>query len=59
MNTSERERIARIICNVWGYNWDGDPEDEQTPPDNDYVGDDRPSKKLFLQAADAILKEKS
>ena len=49
------ERVARAICDVWGYEWDGDPDDEQTPPDVTSDYDERPSKELLRMAATSAI----
>jgi hypothetical protein len=45
------ERVARAICDAWGYDWDGDPEDSQTAPEIAPPYDDRPDKRLYREAA--------
>jgi hypothetical protein len=47
--------MARKICDQWGYVWDGDPEDNQTAPETNIDYDERPSKKLYREAARAAL----
>lgn len=48
------EAVARAICKVWGYDWDGPADDEQTPHEtDDECG--RPTKQLFRDAARAAL----
>jgi len=49
------ERVARGICDVWGYEWDGDPDDGQTAPDVTGDYDERPSKELFRMAATSVI----
>lgn len=49
------ERVARKICDVWGYEWDGDPDHEQTAPDVTGDYDERPSKELFRIAAESSI----
>lgn len=48
-----REAVARAICDTWGYCWDGDPDsDDEVPPDDaESAYDDRPTKEMFLKAA--------
>jgi hypothetical protein len=45
------EAVARAICDAWGYDWDGDSEDEQTAPEIASDGDTRPDKALYREAA--------
>ena len=47
------EAAARALCEAWGYCWDGDPDDYQTAPEgsSEYDYDERPSKKLYREAA--------
>lgn len=47
------ERMARAICDTWGYIWDGEPEDEQTAPET--CVDVVPGKSLYREAARAAL----
>ncbi len=49
------ERAARAICAAWGYVWDADSTDPQGTGDDGNVYDDRPSKRLYLEAAEAAL----
>jgi hypothetical protein len=51
------EKVARAICDVWGYIWDGDPdEDEQVAPEVATAYDTRPDKRLYREAARAVLR---
>lgn len=52
---SDDERVARILCDVWGYQWDGDPDaDENVIPDRAGGDYDRPDKETFIAGAVAI-----
>ena len=49
------ERVARILCGVWGYRWDGNPDiDENVIPERDGGDYDRPDKDTFIAGAVAI-----
>lgn len=47
--------IARKICSVWDYEWDGNPDDDGKVAPETNEGDDRPSKALYRKAAVEIL----
>ena len=49
------ETVARAICDVWGYDWDGPEGDDQTPLEVEDCCADKPSKQLFREAARAAL----
>ena len=50
------EKAARAICKEWGYEWDGDPdEDSQVAPEISQGYDDRLDKRLYREAARAAL----
>lgn len=49
------DELAKVICDVWGYNWDGPKGDEQTAPEHNEAYDERPSKQLYREAARAVL----
>lgn len=54
------EAAARAMCEAWGYNWTGDPDDSQTAPEAPADAyDDRPSKGLYRKAAKAALEAAS
>lgn len=57
MNFSDEtvEKVARKICGAWGYLWDGDEEDGQVAPEISEPYDERPSKQLYREAAQAAL----
>jgi len=47
------EKLARAMCDTWGYLWDGEPNDEQTAPET--CVDIVPGKSLYREAARAAL----
>ena len=47
------EKMARAMCDTWGYLWDGEPNDEQTAPET--CVDIVPGKSLYREAARAAL----
>lgn len=50
------EMVARVICDEWGYIWDGDADcDDQVAPDVAEYMDERPSKQLYRAAAKAAI----
>lgn len=48
-----REAVAKAFCTTWGYEWDGDPDDNQTAPET--CVDIVPGKTLYREAATAAL----
>jgi hypothetical protein len=47
------EKMARAMCDTWGYLWDGETNDEQTAPET--CVDIVPGKSLYREAARAAL----
>ena len=49
------DELAKVFCGEWGYDWDGDPdEDDQVIPEKP-DGSERPSKECFRRAVRAVL----
>ena len=52
---AEVEAAAEAVCDAWGYEWNGEPGDDQTPCDDNHNEDERPSRRLYRDAARAAL----
>lgn len=58
MDAEKVERVARAICDSWGYNWDLEADDGNNGiVDAGRDGwDERPSRETFTEAAIAAIK---
>lgn len=49
------EKVARSMCDEWGFLWDGDPDDYQVIAEESEPYDDRPNKQTFRKASSRIV----